>query len=284
MNVGKVIGGKPSGLLGQPDLVGTPFGDARVGKVEPAMDDVQLVASVSSLGHKPPAGAKWEFDASVTAAFEDMLERSIPDYKTMRDAVHRLALRFAKPHTDIVDLGASRGRQVEPLFDALGALNRWVLVEKAPAMLEVLRARFKCAQECGYVQVKDLDLRKSYPAAAASVTLAVLTLQFVPIEHRARVIQDAYDRTLPGGALIVVEKVLGGTSKLASTFIDEYHEHKRASGYSQDEIDAKALSLEGSLVPVSAEENERMLRAAGFKHVECFWRWMNFAGWLAVRS
>jgi len=107
--------------------------------------------------------------------------------------------------------------------------------------------------------------------------------QFVPIEHRAKVIQKAYDTTLPGGALIVVEKILGSTSALASTFIDEYHGMKLANGYSADEVAAKAESLEGSLVPVSAEENERMLRAAGFKQVECFWRWMNFAGWVAVK-
>lgn len=22
---------------------------------------------------------------------------------------------------------------------------------------------------------------------------------------------------------------------------------------------------------------------AGFKHVDCFWRWMNFGGWVAVK-
>ena len=43
-------------------------------------------------------------------------------------------------------------------------------------------------------------------------------------------------------------------------------------------------SLEGVLVPVTAEWNEAMLHAAGFRQVECFWRWMNFAGWLAIRE
>lgn len=269
----------PSPLAKIFDVVGPPISDARID------EDLRRTSAApsTSLGHRPPAGAKWEFDESVVACFDDMLARSIPDYATMRDAVHRLARRYVKPHTDVVDLGASRGRQVEPLFDEFGAYNRWVLVEKAPAMLDVLRERFKYAEDAGYAKVLDLDLRKGYPSVQASLTLAVLTLQFVPIEHRARVIQDAFDRTVSGGALIVVEKILGSTSKLASTFIDEYHAYKAANGYSQDEIAAKAESLEGALVPVSAEENERMLRAAGFRHVECFWRWMNFAGWVAVK-
>ena len=37
-----------------------------------------------------PDGA-WEFDSDVTAVFEDMLERSIPDYGKMRVLADRMA-------------------------------------------------------------------------------------------------------------------------------------------------------------------------------------------------
>lgn len=30
--------------------------------------------------------------------------------------------------------------------------------------------------------------------------------------------------------------------------------------------------------------NEEMLQMVGFREVDCFWRWGNFAGWLAVKS
>jgi tRNA (cmo5U34)-methyltransferase len=36
-------------------------------------------------------------------------------------------------------------------------------------------------------------------------------------------------------------------------------------------------------VPVTARWNEELLRSAGFVDIDCFWRWMNFAGWIAVR-
>jgi tRNA (cmo5U34)-methyltransferase len=44
------------------------------------------------------------------------------------------------------------------------------------------------------------------------------------------------------------------------------------------------LALEGVLVPVTAAWNEQLLKGAGFSQVECFWRWMNFAGWVAVKD
>ena len=53
--------------------------------------------------------------------------------------------------------------------------------------------------------------------------------------------------------------------------------------YTQEEIDRKRLSLEGVLVPVTAAWNEDMLRREGFRNVDCFWRWMNFAAWVAVK-
>mgnify|MGYP001601651293 CR=1 FL=1 len=65
--------------------------------------------------------------------------------------------------------------------------------------------------------------------------------------------------------------------------VDAYHELKERHGYSREEIDRKRLALEGVLVPVTARWNEDMLRRAGFREVDCVWRWMNFAGWGAVK-
>lgn len=30
--------------------------------------------------------------------------------------------------------------------------------------------------------------------------------------------------------------------------------------------------------------NEEILRSSGFNHFDCFWRLLNFAGWIAVKS
>jgi len=113
--------------------------------------------------------------------------------------------------------------------------------------------------------------------------LAVLCLQFVPIEYRQGIVSKAYEALKPGGALIVVEKVLGATSALDARMVELYLLDKRDKGYSQDAIDRKRLSLEGVLVPIAARWNEDLLRSAGFAEVDCVWRWLNFAAWVAVR-
>jgi tRNA (cmo5U34)-methyltransferase len=97
------------------------------------------------------------------------------------------------------------------------------------------------------------------------------------------VIQKIHDNLSPGGALILVEKVLGSDSRVNELLVREYRAYKTAQGYTQEQIDRKALSLEGVLVPVTAEWNIGFLKQSGFAHVDCIWRWMNFAAWVAIK-
>lgn len=226
---------------------------------------------------------KWQFDGDVTDAFDDMLARSIPQYEVMRRACFDLACAYRQPKTDILDLGCSRGEAMAALVDQFGATNRFIGVEVSPAMLAAARARFQGYIDVGVVAIRDLDLRTDFPHVAASVTLCVLTLQFTPIEYRLRILKDIYDHLLPKGALILVEKVIGATADLDSQMVDIYYKLKARNGYSQEQIERKRLSLEGVLVPVTARWNEEMLAATGFRQIDCFWRWLNFCGWIAVK-
>lgn len=241
------------------------------------MTDEQLV------DHKL-ANGPWKFDVSTTEVFDNMLERSIPQYDVMRATVDEIALKFAaaaRGSRCIVDLGCSRGEAIARLVAALDSDTRFVGVDTSAPMLAAARKRFAGDSN---VSLLDLDLRLAYPEVRANVTLGVLTLQFVPIEHRQRLIQEVYDHTEPGGTFIIVEKVLGATAELDRLMVASYLAMKRRNGYTQEEVDRKRLSLEGVLVPVTAKWNVEMLRAAGFQQVDCFWRWMNFGGWVAMRQ
>jgi len=230
-------------------------------------------------GYAPP---RWAFDEEVSRVFDDMLARSIPQIEIMRGLVTDLARAYARPGTTIVDLGCSAGGAMAPLLEACPD-SYFLGVEVSAPMRDRAIRRFV---ENPRVSILDVDLRRSYPEAPApvSVTLAVLTLQFIPIEHRQRVIRNAFRNTAPGGALIVVEKVLGATSELDDAFVARYLAQKAANGYSSEEIDRKRAALEGVLVPVTAAANEAMIRAEGWEDLDCFFRWCNFAGWIALKT
>ncbi len=229
-------------------------------------------------------GQRWEFDAGVADAFDQMLERSIPQYEVMRRTTFDVACRYVRPQTAVVDLGCSRGGAIAALVDRFGAHNRFVGVDVSEPMLNACRKRFAGLIECGVVDVRKLDLREEFPPEPASVVLSVLTLQFTPIEYRTRIVRRVFESLRPGGAFLLVEKVIGSTGSVDELFVDLYYQQKRRQGYTEDEIQRKRLSLEGVLVPVASRWNEEMLRDAGFATVEGYWRWLNFCGWLAVKG
>jgi tRNA (cmo5U34)-methyltransferase len=206
----------------------------------------------------------------------------------MRSAVRDIALAFlereetgAEPLPLVLDLGCSRGEMISVVKDQ-GPPARFVGVDVSDPMLTAARERFA---EDPNVEIAELDLRRGYPSVApVRVTLSVLTLQFIPIEYRRGVVRQVYEHTAPGGCFILVEKVLGQTAQLDETMVARHLAMKRANGYSEEQIVRKRLALEGVLVPMTARGNEELLATAGFEAIDCFWRWMNFAAWVAVRS
>ena len=224
------------------------------------------------------SGTKWEFNQEVTEIFENMLKRSIPQYDVMRQSVVNIALRFIKKGGKLLDLGSSKGDSVCELIELLPI--DFILTETSQPMLEHLKNRFKREKN---VYVEELDLRHQFPIAEYCVVQSILTLQFIPIEYRQQIITDIYKNLSVGGVFIFVEKLLGNTADLNRLMVDEYYDMKEKKGYTQAEIDRKRLQLEGILVPVTAKWNEELLIMAGFRQIDCFWRWMNFAGWIAIK-
>jgi tRNA (cmo5U34)-methyltransferase len=238
-----------------------------------------------------PESGRWEFDAAVTSAFDDMLEKSIPNYGDMRkittDAAAWVLDRCGFSGTKfpgVVDLGASRGAALQPIIDVTGARARYLACDISDPMLDALRARFTDWPD-DVIEVRKHDLRDGFPVFRAQpmVVLSVLTLQFVPIEYRQTLLRGVYEALGRGGALILVEKVLGEADETNRLLADLYWGLKRENGYAQEAIERKAMALEGVLVPLTADFNEQLLRRSGFDLVEVVWAWANFRAWLAVK-
>ena len=224
-------------------------------------------------------GEKWEFDQEVAACFANMLERSIPDYKSMRAITYKAGEQFIQPDTLIVDVGCSTGLAVEPFVEKYHAQNDFLLIDNAPAMVEACCSRF---QTYLGVIVEEGNLWQFLPLREkASLVLSILTLQFTPTAYRQKMISDIYESMAPGGAFIFVEKIV--SDNLDDLMVELYYQMKRENGYSEEQIMEKRRSLENVLSPLKAEWNVDMLRTAGFQKIDMFWRCLNFCGWIAVK-
>lgn len=238
----------------------------------------------SALGHSP--GKKWAFDERVAACFPDMLARSVPNLEEMRRLVFDLGRQYLRIDGGVIDVGASVGDGLAPFVAAPEQGRRtYVAIDSSPDMVDALERR---------KWPKTVDIYRGEAGREATfpgysirggfdVALCVLTLQFVPTHERPRALSAMHRALRPGGVIFLVEKVAGDTARTEAILSKAYEARKVANGFTQKEVDAKRESLRGVMNAVSARENERMLRAAGFRHVELFWASLNFRGWFAEK-
>lgn len=257
--------------------------------------------SDSGDNHVAEDGTKWTFDEKVTEHFDAMLADSIPSYETMRTLCFDLGKNFVHNGSIIIDLGASRGLSVQRFIeytdknypttsgDVVGYLNdgvRYVLFEISSPMLSVLHDKYGAKRNVKILS-DDITERDNIfhecSQKKASLIMSILTIQFTPIEYRLQILDEIYESLEPGGAFIFVEKVIGNSAKIDRLMVQEYLNLKAGNGYTAEQINKKRKSLEGVLVPMTAQFNEEALRGAGFRQVDCFYRHLNFAGWIAIK-
>jgi tRNA (cmo5U34)-methyltransferase len=160
---------------------------------------------------------------------------------------------------------------------------RFVGIDDSPSMLEKCRAKLKAAGFKRKVQLEVADLNSEVNITNAGVVVLCLTLQFVRPINREKLIKKIFSGMKPGGALIIIEKILAEDSSFNRDFIKYYYDMKRRHSYSEMEISQKREALENVLIPYKLSENITLLREAGFSHVEVFFKWYNFSGFIAIK-
>lgn len=226
----------------------------------------------------------FEFDEHVAQVFPDMIARSVPGYASILSMIEQLTARFVRPGTNIYDLGCSLGagtrliRRQAPPDCVIHA------VDNSAAMLNTLRSTLQDENSAGCpVELHEVDLLDLRMTSASFVVLN-LTLQFIPAAERAGLLQRICDGLLPGGALLLSEKVCFSDSTQQQLMTELHHDFKRAHGYSDLEIAQKRTAIENCLIPETSETHIDRLHRVGFSTVAPWFQCFNFVSILAVKA
>ncbi len=235
---------------------------------------------------QPPAA--FRFDEAVAAVFPDMISRSVPGYRFNLELVAAIARRHVQPHTRVYDLGCSLGAMTLSVRAALGGMAEppagveLIGVDSSAPMIERARAQLAAFQSPYPTRLICEDIQ-NLPLADASLVVLGYTLQFVPIEQRDVLIQRIFDGLMPGGVLVLAEKVHDPDPAAEALMTALHHDFKRANGYSELEIAHKRQALENVLRTETVGEHESRLRRAGFTECVMLSRHYGFCLWLARR-
>lgn len=224
----------------------------------------------------------FQFDQAVARVFPDMIKRSVPGYAETVAMSGVIAGRFAQENSHVYDLGCSLGAVTLAMRHSIHTPNCTIVgIDNSHSMIE--RAKHFIALDDAQVpvQLECADILH-YPMARASVTALNFVLQFIAPSERLSLLSKIATATLPGGALILSEKICFSPEE--QRLQQELHwDFKRAKGYSELEIAQKRSAIEDVLIPETETTHIERLKQAGFSKVIRWYQCFNFASFLAVK-
>ncbi len=227
--------------------------------------------------------ADFRFDAQVADVFTDMIERSVPGYRSIITMIETLTEHYAQSGSTLYDLGCSLGGATLSMRSGIAATGcRIVAVDNSEAMVERCRKLIERDHHSVPVELVCDDIRNVDIADASAVVLN-FTLQFIPPADRLKLMKRICNGMRPGGVLILSEKVVFADAHLNDLLTDIHHDFKRAHGYSDLEVSQKRSALENVLVPETIATHRERLIEAGFSSVDVWFQCFNFMSMLAVK-
>jgi tRNA (cmo5U34)-methyltransferase len=223
------------------------------------------------------------FDQTVVDVFPDMIKRSVPGYATIINMIGNLAERYVQGGSYCYDLGCSLGAATLAMRHRIRAADCKIIgVDNSAAMIE--RCQQIMAADSGEIPV-ELVCANIQDVKLQQASMAVLnfTLQFITVEQRLGVLAGIANGLLPGGVLILSEKVVFEDEPHQQLMTELHHNFKRAQGYSDLEIAQKRTAIENVLIPETLQTHRDRLRQAGFRSVDVWFQCFNFASLIAIK-
>lgn len=244
--------------------------------------DDELEKQRDALFLSDTAPLRFEFDDQVAAVLPDMLRRSIPGYSTLLQMLSVLAGEHLPAGGVVYDLGCSLGAASLAVRHGLGARQaRIIAIDNSKAMVERCRAVISADSGLCPVDVQLGDIA-SLELAPCDLVVANFSLQFVPPSCRERVLSEIYAKLKPGGLFVLSEKTCASVAREQAFFQQTHDAFRRSNGYSQIELSRKREALEKVLLPLSAADQEAMLKRCGFKCTLWF-RCLQFVSWVGQK-
>ena len=136
----------------------------------------------------------FRFDATVAAAFDDMVSRSVPFYDEMQRMVVALATDFCEPGSRVYDLGCSTATTLALLDRTVHPEVRFVGIDNSAEMLAKGRTKLDKVAPSRHVDLICQDMHEGLQIEDASVVMLILTLQSGSKCRRTRATSGSWRR------------------------------------------------------------------------------------------
>jgi len=216
-------------------------------------------------------------DPQPVAAYAQGPARNVPGWADMLRMADLLLAERAPDDGTILVVGAGGGLELKRFAGAHPAW-RFVGVDPSGEMLKLARATLgplasRADLHEGYVD--------SAPAGPFDGATCLLTMHFVAFEERQRMLEQIRRRLRPKAPLVIAHLSFPQAADERETWLQRYAAFVASSGIEPAKARAGAQAVGSKLPVLSPEQDEALLREAGFSNPQLFYAGFAFRGWVS---
>lgn len=216
-------------------------------------------------------------DPTAVAQYTEGPLRFVPGYAELHRMTAILLGERAPADARVLVLGAGGGMELKALAEAHGGW-RFEGVDPAGEML-------KLAERTLGGLAPRVDLREGYIEDASEgpfdAAACLLTLHFLAREERVRTAAEIRRRLAPGAPFVAAHSSFPQDETARPQWLSRYAAYAVAAGADPEMAEKARAGVAAHLDLLTPEEDEAVLREAGFSGVAMFYAAFTWRGWVA---
>jgi tRNA (cmo5U34)-methyltransferase len=216
-------------------------------------------------------------DPQAVARYADGPPRLVPGFAHLQRMVTVLLAERMPRDGRVLVVGAGGGLEIKVFAEAHAD---WTFdgVDPSAEMLKLAEATLGSLASRARLHLGYVDAAPDGPFDAAT---CLLTLHFVAPDERRRMLREIKRRLKPGAPFVVAHLSFPQTEPERALWLSRYVAFAVASGVEQERVESARAAIAAQLPICAPDEEEAMLRDAGFSNVTLFYAGLAFRGWVA---
>lgn len=219
-------------------------------------------------------------DPEAVARYAEGPVRMVPGFHALQRMAAVLLAERAEDNANILVLGAGGGLELK-VFADMQPTWRYCGVDPSAEMLGLAKQTLGPLGERVTFHEGYIDDAPEGPFGGAA---CLLTLHFMPEEERRRAVAEVYRRLKPGAAFVVAHHSYPQNEPEKRLWLSRFAAFGPDPGLTFASREDMITAIGERLPALSPEEDEEILRDAGFSDVALFYAAFTFRGWVGHKA
>lgn len=219
-------------------------------------------------------------DPESVARYAEGPVRMVPGFHGLQRMAAILLAERVQDDAHVLVLGAGGGLELKAFAEAQAGWH-FCGIDPSAEMLALAK------RTLGSLDSR-VDLHEGFidtaPAGPFDAATCLLTLHFLSQDERRHTLAEVYRRLKPGAPFVVAHHSFPQEAGEKAKWLSRYAAFAEASGMPAVNTKTAIAAISERLPALSPEQDEALLREAGFVGVEMFYAAFTFRGWVGYRA